>query len=553
MTRTAILAALAVAACSTPAGVPRARFANAPPVTAVDDRRDVPSKPAKREYNISLYRLDSYVYRYVTRALEVQAPQRAGGVNALDEVPDSTWFTNRIGIRELTPDEVRIGPVRVGSPEPHKPWTIHSTKVGGASVGFLISDARGKRFLLKFDLRGEDETESTAEVVVGKLLWACGFNVAENHVVYLQPGDLRIAPDAEIKDWSGSRGKLTQAFLDERLALVAIEPDGRMRAMASLMLDGKPLGGHAAEGTREDDPNDRIPHERRRDLRGAYAIYAWLDHHDLKEDNTLDMWVADPAYPARHYVKHYLVDFGRALGIGARIARNLRQSHAYRLDLPELARSFVTAGLRPRPWERRSPPALRGLGLFDSATYRPGAWRAASPGYIPVRVADDVDKFWGAKIVMRFTREQLRAAVDAGRLTDPRAAEHLVNTLVARQRATARHFFERVNPLDRFAVRGRDLCFDDLLLTHRLSPVAEYTRYALASHDHAGRPIGEPTTVRAATGGRICVPVALAPAGDGYTIIAIRTTRLDADRITFVHVARDPTTREPRVIGIWRR
>ena len=32
---------------------------------------------------------------------ELPRSRRALGVNALDEVPDSTWFTNRLGVRDL--------------------------------------------------------------------------------------------------------------------------------------------------------------------------------------------------------------------------------------------------------------------------------------------------------------------------------------------------------------------------------------------------------------------------------------------------------------------
>jgi len=45
----------------------------------------------------------------------------------------------------------------------------------------------------------------------------------------------------------------------------------------SRLLEGKPIGGPPFTGTRPDDPNDRIPHEQRRDLRGLASIFAWLD------------------------------------------------------------------------------------------------------------------------------------------------------------------------------------------------------------------------------------------------------------------------------------
>src|SRR5690349_4308624 len=89
--------ALAMACAASP-DLPAPRFANAPAVTRVDDRRDVPTKPAEREFVHDLYHYDGTIQRRFTRALELPRGQRALGVNALDEAPDSTWFTNRIGI-----------------------------------------------------------------------------------------------------------------------------------------------------------------------------------------------------------------------------------------------------------------------------------------------------------------------------------------------------------------------------------------------------------------------------------------------------------------------
>ncbi len=39
-----------------------------------------------------------------------QRDVRALNVNTVDEVPDSSWFTNRIGRRELSLDEIVRGP-----------------------------------------------------------------------------------------------------------------------------------------------------------------------------------------------------------------------------------------------------------------------------------------------------------------------------------------------------------------------------------------------------------------------------------------------------------
>src|SRR5690606_30556138 len=141
------------------------------------------------------------------------------GINALDEVPDSTWFTNRIGTRPVSPEEIAAAPGGVGSPEPYKPWTVISTKVGGVTVGFIIKDSRGKKFLLKFDPRGMPEAETANQVIVGKLFWAFGLNVTEDYVVYINKRDLVLAPDAMIKDSLGGERPLTQRELDRRLAM----------------------------------------------------------------------------------------------------------------------------------------------------------------------------------------------------------------------------------------------------------------------------------------------------------------------------------------------
>ncbi len=551
----AVALALALAAgCGHRPAAPEVRFANAPPVTAVNDRRDVPARPVDHYFSRHLYHFDGSFYRLITRGLEVPAPRRALGVNALDEVPDSTWFTNRIGVRALTLDEMRRGPAMIGSPEPHRPWTIHSTKVGGVTIGFIISDARGERFLLKFDRAGFPELETANQIIAGKLLWAAGYNTTEDHVVYFRPEDLVVAPDAVVRDFAGDKGRLDRAGLERALTQIVHEPDGRIRGMASRMLDGKVLGGHVAEGVRLDDPNDRIPHELRRDLRGLYVLMSWLDQNDVKQDNTLDVWVADPADPRRHYVKHYLIDYGTSLGAAAMFGEDLSQSYRYRLDWPDLFATLGTLGLRRRIWESRTTPALRGVGMLEVARFRPGDWKAETPAYVPFRTRDDHDALWGARILIRFTRAQIRAVAETARLTDPRAVDHVVETLIARQRIAARYWFSRGSALDRFAAArgGRALCFEDLMLAYRLAPAGTVTRYAVTAFDRGGRRLGEPGELRPGPGGRTCAPLALAPDREGYTIVRIDTRRSPRTTSVDVHLARDPATGAPRVIGVWR-
>lgn len=547
---------LVLAGCAGASSQPQVQFANAPAARVVDDRRDVPRPPAERKVGRYLYHFDGTFTRPLRRNLSMSEPYRARGVNALDDVPDSTWFTNRIGTRSLSLDDLRAGAAVVGSPEGHTPWTIESTKVGGVSVGFVITDARGERFLLKFDDSRFPEIESAADAITSRILWASGYNVPEDHVVYVRPEELVLSPTATIRDVFGTAWRLDAAEVQRRLAQVEREPDGRMRALASRILDGTPLGGHAGEGVREDDPNDRIPHQLRRDLRGARAIFAWLDHADIKEGNTLDMWVADPAKPSHHYVKHYFLDFGKSLGYLATFGWNPRRGHEYALDYTVLLESLVSLGMAPRPWLDRRVPPLRGVGLYDITAYDPGTWKPYTPAYTPFQFADRFDQFWGAKILMRFTRPQLQAIVETARLTDPRASAYLVEALVARQRKTAAYWFARVSPLDGFeaapAAIGTQVCFDDLALVHQLAPAAG-THYVVTNQDRAGRPIGQRVAIAPAATGRTCTgPIGLSNGPDGYTVVRIDTRRHGTSLGVLVHLARDPGRGTARVIGVWR-
>jgi hypothetical protein len=553
--RIQLLALVLAVGCAASPEWPPAQFANAPAAQRVNDRLNVPVPPAERPTYLNFYNYNGVVMRPLTRAMELPPPQRALGINALDEVPDSTWFTNRIGVRDLTLDELRTGPNEVGSPELHRPWTVHRTKPGAAEVGLFITDARGIKFLLKFDLPGYPEEESAAHVITGKLLWACGKNVTDDYVVIFGPGDLVLAPDAVVEDVLGNTHPLGRAELDDMVRSTPATPHGQLRAMASRWLPGKLLGGPPSEGVRNDDPNDRIPHEMRRDLRGAYSMVAWLNHVDMQEGNFVDSWIEDGG---RHFVMHHMIDFGKSLGVMNTTKLNQRPGFEYDVDFGAMAHWLGTLGIVRRPWEGTSSPPIRGVGMLDADRFDPGGWTPGTQAYLPLLLADRFDKFWGAKIAVRFTPEQIRAVVETGRLSDPRAVDYLTTTLVGRQRAIARYWFDRVNPLDHFAIVPHDhsaeLCFDDLALVYKLGADPAATRYHVTSYDRSGKTIGAATEFRpTGGGGHACLgPLTLVSSGDRYTIFRVETTRPDIALATLVYVALDPKTSTPRVIGIYR-
>ena len=554
----AVALGAALPACGAPATVGELRFHNQPPIWVVNDRRNLTAEPEEEKFYKSLYHFDGVWHKRIDRWMQMRRVRRATSTNSLDEVPDSTWFTNRIGVRELSLEEMRVGPNRTGSPEDHRPWVIKSSKVGGVTVGFIIVDQRGVRYVLKFDEKGIPEVETGADLVLQRLMWACGFNVPEDYIVHFKREDLVRAPDAVVKDPMGGETPMTDAFIDRQLAEINIGKDGVIRGLASQFIPGKPVGGHARDGVREDDANDTIPHQLRRENRGLYAIFSWLDQTDVKEDNTLDTYVADPTNKDVHYLVHYHIDFGKGLGSQGYINQRHWVGFAYIVDFAQVAASAVTLGLWPRPWEGRWEPSYIGAGIYESERYDPGRWKPYTPSYFPFHDADRFDKFWGSKILIRFTRDQLRTAVEQGRYSDPRAVKYLTDTLVARQRKTARHWFDQVNPLDRFEVAqtgdGYQLCFDDLSIKYTLALPDPPTRYSARAYDYDGNPTGWSGSASSARGGRTCMDrLTPSKSREGYTILEIQTDRPGVELPPVVlHLAIAPRTGRLRVIGLRR-
>ena len=209
--------------------------------------------------------------------------REAADVNALDEVPDSTWFTNRHARHRLSPAELALGPNGA-----HAPAAMGSArralvrKPAGMTAGFVVRDAKGDRYVVKFDSAGYPEVPTGAEMVCTKILHALGWNVPENYLVRLDPSRLVVADDAWTRDGAGTKRALTTADVSQLLAGVAWLPDGRVRAVASRWVPGHAKGGFRTLGRRADDPDDVVPHEDRRELRGLRVVAAWLNYTDAR-------------------------------------------------------------------------------------------------------------------------------------------------------------------------------------------------------------------------------------------------------------------------------
>jgi hypothetical protein len=248
-------------------------------------------------------------------------------------------------------------------------------------------------------------------------------------IVQFRREDLRFEPGARYTDPLGRKRPITEEFLDRLLERVPRREDGSYRAVASRLLAGKPLGPFEYRGRRRDDPEDLIPHEHRRELRGLWTICAWLNHADSRGPNSLDVWVTENG---RSFVRHHLIDFGSCLGSGAVAARSPQTGGEYFVDYGVMARSLLTLGLWRQPWERTVDPGLPSIGFIEASAFDPDGWRPDYPNpAFDERTEADIR--WGARIVAGFTDEHIRAAVAQGRYSNPRAADYLAKVLIERR------------------------------------------------------------------------------------------------------------------------
>lgn len=435
-----------------------------------DDRADIPP-PRERDPNLLWDGVNETFMRPAGRLTHPGRLVRGVGalfggdpvppaqnVNVLDEVPNSSWFTNRIGLRAFSPEEAArgpgegTGPVRDGAS-----WVVIGAKSAGVTPGFTVRDGRGDVYFVKLEARGLANVSSAAAVIAGRILHAAGYNVPDDAIITFRREDLVVGEGVRFTAPDGRKLPMTTEDLEAILRRVERNPDGVWRAIASRRLAGTPVGPFDYEGRREDDPNDRIDHEDRRELRGLYVFASWINHFDTKQHNSLDMYVTEGE---RRYVRHYLIDFASTLGAAANdIAPRL--GWEYTVDLAALVR-LGALGLYEDPWRRmRRPEDLPEIGYFESAIYEPGAFKPLEPNSAFANLTDR-DGYWAAKIITAFTDAHLHAIAETGRYRDPRAAAYMARVLGERRDKIGRHWFDRVAPLDFFAVRGGRVQWRDL-------------------------------------------------------------------------------------------
>ena len=425
------------------------KFYSDDPMLVDHDNLDVPEQPEEIELSDMFDR-----FGHIVADLGSTELTEAENVNTLDEVPDSSWFTNRHGVKRRTIPELIRGPNALDGPDMSVPWQVFRSKIGGLTPGFQIIDGRGDRYVIKFDPVGIPELSSAAEIIGTKLFYAIGYNTPENYIVAVDPeAGLLIEPGTVVEDEFGDEEPLTRSFLRRRLRRVPRLADGRVRVTASRYISGRPIGPFRYYGTRSDDPNDVILHENRRELRGLRLFAAWTNHDDTRAQNTQDSWVEDGD---RHYIRHHLMDFGSTFGSGSVDLQLPNLSFHYWLDLDEVRKNLKSFGFRTPTYRKVKWPELpkyESIGRWESDFYEPHLWRNDYPNPAFVRMTDR-DAFWAAKIIVR-------------------------------QRKTARRYMNRVNPIDQFEVTGNTLTFRNLSEDYGFAEPGSVYRVQWSIYDNA--------------------------------------------------------------------
>lgn len=460
------------------AGCGSRRFTRAPIKTFDPDNANIPAPKEKEENQIwdivdmtFFYQIEkllnlNWTARKVGKALKIADGKPADNINVLDEVPNSSWYTNRHYHSRMSIAELKRGPNITDGPDQSGPWTITRGKFEGGTPGFTIKDASGDFYIMKFDAPAFQEMGSSAEVISTKILYACGYNVPQNTVTYFNPDVLRIGETANVAE-GGVVRPMTHSDVEAMLRQIPRRADGTIRALASKYVDGRPVGVWEYIGVRSDDPNDRVHHQHRRELRGLRVISSWLNDADRRAANTLAVYTTDDETGAK-YIKHYLIDMGSTLGSNNIIPHAPKYGKEYLVDPRTIGLQYIALGVYVKPWEFETghiDPKYASVGYYETEYFKPDAWYPTYPNpafeYATLR-----DAFWGAKIVMSFTDEEIRAIVEEARLSNPKAQEYLIQTMIARRDMVGRHWFSKMNPIDKFIFQKKKdelwLAFTDL-------------------------------------------------------------------------------------------
>jgi hypothetical protein len=371
--------------------------------------------------------------------------QRAKDINTVDEVPDGPYFVNRAGRQPLTPAMVARAANTSDGPAPGR-WTVVSAKSDGITPGFTIRDTANQLWFIKFDPPGWRGMATGSEIVAAKLFWAVGYHTAEYHIGSLVPSNLVIGKDTRITPPGETARLMNQGDIAWLLSRADRDPDGSYRVILSKAAPGRPVGRIKFHGTRADDPNDVVPHEHRRELRGYFVFAAWLNHVDAKGINSLSSLITENG---RSFIRHYLLDFGSALGSAAIGPREGWEGYEALVEEPgAIGRRVLSFGFDIPVWRTQDyfeSPSIGRLPL-DHAKWNPENWWPHITNAAFRHMRPD-DTFWAASKLAAITDDMIKAAVAEGKFGDAKSETFLAKAISDRRLRILQTFIPKVNPI----------------------------------------------------------------------------------------------------------
>jgi len=438
--RTALLLALSIAASSLTLGAQTRRFYPDDPIWREPMTQDV-KNAVRYEPDLAYQTLENLFWRPGDGVVG----QRAKNVNTVDEVPDGPYFVNRAGRTPLTPALVARGVNTSTGPATGK-WTVVSAKSDGVTPGFTVRDSADQLWFIKFDPPGWPAMATGSEIVAAKLFWAAGYHTAEYHIAQMKPSDLVIGKDTRITPLGEAARPMHQGDINWLLGRADRNADGSYRVILSKAAPGRPVGRIKFHGTRADDPNDLIPHEHRRELRGYFVFAAWLNHVDAKGINSLSSLITENG---RSVIRHYLLDFGSALGSAATGPREGWEGYEALVEEGgEIAKRTLSLGFKIPVWRTQDyfeSPAIGRLPR-DHSKWDPEEWWPHITNAAFRHIRPD-DTFWAALKLESISDEMIRAAVAEGKFGDRESEEFLAKAISDRRVRILQTFLPKVNPI----------------------------------------------------------------------------------------------------------
>ena len=377
-------------------------------------------------------------------------------------------------------DEIVRGP-NVGEPPDPSRWVIIREKTAGGKPGVTARDAKGETWFLEFDPPYYPEAATAAALMSTKFFWGAGYNVVESFLTTFDPKRMEIEREAMFKRPNGKRTPATRRDIEQLLERAARNPDGTYRVIAGRLIPGRIIGRFRYEGTRPDDPNDLVPHQHRRELRGLFVFGAWTNMTDFKAANTMDTLLAENG---RMLVKHYLQDMGSTFGVANDIHQHdLGWEHF--IEPGTAMKRIGTFGFALSPWATvRYTASGPSIGNFEGDRFDPRKWRTHTPNAATIEMRDD-DAFWAARRIAAFNQEMIRAIIHTGEFSDPAAEQALGDVMLKRRDKILRAYLPAINPIVTPRLENNRLSFENAAVAAGVAGEPELYRASWFQFDNA--------------------------------------------------------------------